>query len=115
MTEFKEQWNLEAALKVVQHPTVDSKLWAEAVEWLIIYGPPEVVQLLLQASHDATAAEFPELQANYTRDGQPCYDLAAIAESLGISEEEAREIIAKKEAVHKRRHLVGDDDIAGIQ
>lgn len=29
---FKDQWNLETALKILQHQTVDSQIWAEAVE-----------------------------------------------------------------------------------
>lgn len=114
--EFKDHWNLETALKIVQHPTVDSKLWAEAVEWLMLYGPPEVVQLLLNASEMATASEFPELKpSNYTREGQPCYDVAAIAKSLGMSEEDAKKIIAEKEAQHNRRHFVDDDDTTKLQ
>ena len=40
--DFKDEWDLDTALKVVQNKTVDSKLWAEAVEWLLLYGPPEI-------------------------------------------------------------------------
>ena len=36
----KDLWDLESAMKVLTHDSVDSKLWAEAVEWLILYGPP---------------------------------------------------------------------------
>ena len=46
MDTFAQQWTLESALAVLEHPTVDSKLWAEAVEWLLVYGPPEVRELL---------------------------------------------------------------------
>lgn len=114
--DFKDHWDLETALKIAQHPTVDSKLWAEAIEWLMIYGPPEVVQLLLQASDIATAENFPELQpTNYTRDGQPCYDVSAIAKSLGMDEEEAKKLIAEKEALHNKRHFVDDDELTKLQ
>ncbi len=114
--EFKDHWNLESALKIVQHPTVDAKLWAEAVEWLMLYGPPEVKHLLLQASDVATASEFPDLKpTNYTREGQPCYDVAAIAKSLGMEEDEAKEIIAKKEALHNKQHFIDEEDTTKLQ
>ncbi len=110
--DFKDHWNLETALKIVQHPTVDSKLWAEAVEWLMLFGPPEIIQILLHASEMATSTEFPELQpVNYTKEGQPCYDVAAIARSLGMTEEEARKIIAKKEALHNKKHFIDQETI----
>ena len=95
--DFKEQWDLDTALKIVQNETVDSKLWAEAVEWLLLYGPPEIVSILLQASGQATEQAFPDLQAAaYTSDGQPCYDLQQLAESLGIPEQEVRLILSRK-------------------
>jgi len=107
--EFKDQWDVDTALKVVRNKTVDSKLWAEAVEWLMLYGPPEVVSILLQASGHATEQTFPELQAaNYTHDGQPVYDVAQLAKSLGISEDEVRKIIKKKEKSHKIVHFFDD-------
>ena len=85
--EFKDHWTLENALKVLQHPTIDAKLWAEAVEWLLLYGPLEIQTLLLHASGVATTQCFPELEATkYTEDGQPCYDVAAIAKTLGINQ-----------------------------
>ena len=39
--DIKDQWTEETAMKILQNPTVDSKLWAEAVEWLILFGPEE--------------------------------------------------------------------------
>lgn len=104
---FKDQWNLETALKILQHQTVDSELWAEAVEWLMLFGPPEVKQLLLKASGIATETYFPELKPSYySAEGEPYFDVAAIAQSLGIDEEEAREIIRKKEIEHQMRHFL---------
>lgn len=108
---FKDEWDLESAMKVLQHKTVDSKLWAEAVEWLMLYGPPEVQHLLLDASGMATADCFPELKpTSYTPDGQPCYDIRALATSLGISEEEAQKIIEEKEKAHGFPHRIDEND-----
>ena len=107
--DFKDHWNLDTAMEILQNKTVDSKLWAEAVEWLLLYGPPEIVTLLLNASNQATDSTFPELQVkNYTHDGQPCYDIKEIAQSLDISEDQAREIIVKKEMLHKRSRFFDD-------
>ncbi|MEE4166556.1 MAG: hypothetical protein V2I35_11205 [Desulfocapsaceae bacterium] len=106
---FKEHWNLETAMEILKNKTVDSKLWAEAVEWLLLYGPPEIVSLLLKASGQATDDAFPELQSkNYTRGGQPIYDIEEIAQSLGISENEVREIIIRKEMRHNTFHVWDD-------
>ena len=95
---FKNQWDLETAMKVLQHPTVDAQTWAEAVEWLLLYGPPSVRKILLDASHTATQIQFPDLHpSTYTDDGQPVYDVAALANALGISEDEVRQIIDHRE------------------
>ena len=103
--DFKDQWDLETALKILQHQTVDSELWAEAVEWLMLFGPPEIKQLLLKASGIATETYFPELKpSHYSAEGEPFYDVAAIAQSLGIDEDEAREIIKRKEIEHRMQH-----------
>ncbi len=105
--EFKDEWDLETALKILQHKTVDSKLWADAVEWLMLYGPPEIKKLLLEASAQATASSFPELQpSGYNTDGQPMYDTAGLARQLGISEEEVLRIIEEKEKRHKSQSIL---------
>ena len=107
--DFKEHWDLDTALKVVQNKTVDSKLWAEAVEWLLLFGPPEVVSILLQASGHATEQVYPELKASdVADDGQPVYDVPRLAKSLGISEEKVREIIKDKEKSHQLVHFLND-------
>lgn len=94
---FKDEWDLESALKILQHPTVDSKLWAEAVEWLLKYGPPSIQKILLNASKNATESEFPEFKpSHYTADGLPIYDTAKLAETLGISVAEVQDIINRK-------------------
>ena len=104
--DFKDHWDLETAMRVVQNQTVDSKLWAEAVEWLLRYGPPEIVDLLLTASNHASEEYFPELKVvDYSENGQACYDIRSIAKSLGISEEETKKIIAEKENYHNIRYV----------
>lgn len=106
---LKEEWDLDTALKVVQNKTVDSKLWAEAVEWLLLYGPPEVVSILLQASGHATEQVYPELQAaSHTSDGTPIYDVSNLAQTLGISEEEVRKIIENKHLSAGMTHFFYD-------
>jgi len=100
--QFKELWDLESAMKVLEHDTVDSKLWAEAVEWLILYGPPEIQKLLIEASTTATNSSFPGLTpSHYTPSGQPVYDVKALADSLGISEQEVKKILEEKEKTHE--------------
>lgn len=116
MTEFKKEWDLATAMEILNHPTVDSKTWAEAVEWLLVYGPPEVQELLQQASSHATMESFPHLEPiGFGKDGTPCYSLEQLADSLGISEEEAEAILEKKEKKHGMRHLVDPEDTAPLQ
>ena len=116
MTTFKEEWTLETAMTILRHPAVDSKTWAEAVEWLLIYGPPEVRSLLEQASCHATGEGFPELQPKgYAPDGSPCYDLGDLARLLGITEEEVREQILSKEQKHGTRHGYNSDETSKLQ
>lgn len=116
MTAFHEEWTVEAALEILQHPTVDSKIWAEAVEWLLLYGPEEIKALLQQASSHATQENFPELQPHrFAPDGSPCYEIAALAQALGISEEEAREQLVEKECKHGIQHGYSDDDTTPLQ
>lgn len=99
--QFKELWDLKSAMQVLEHDTVDSKLWAEAVEWLMLYGPPEIQKLLLEASANATQRSFPKLNpTHFTASGQPVYDLKSLAQSLGITEEEVQKILEEKERIH---------------
>jgi len=94
---LKDEWNLEIALKILQHPTVDSQLWSEAAEWLLRYGPPSIQKILLNASQAATEQQFPELKpTSFTADGMPIYDTARLADILGIAEDEVRTIIHQK-------------------
>jgi hypothetical protein len=109
--EFKDLWDLESAMKVLTHDSVDSKLWAEAVEWLMLYGPSEIRQMLIDASTMATNSSFPQLKpTHYTPDGQACYDIADLAQSLGIEEDEARKILQKKEEEHQLLQFIDKDN-----
>lgn len=104
------------ALAVLENKTVDGTLWAEAVEWLMLYGPPEIRALLDQASNMATNQEFPQLSPVGTSpDGGPLYDIAELAETLGISEEEATTKLQQREKDQRIQHLFTDDDSMKIQ
>lgn len=97
--DFKDLWDLESAMKVISHETVDGKLWAEAAKWLILHGPVEIRKILLEASTVATDASFPELvPGSYTADGQACYDVRDLAKSLSISEKEVWEALNRNES-----------------
>jgi len=114
--DIKDQWTEETALKVLQHPTVASKLWAEAVEWLILFGPEKIRGLLLQSSGTATGHCFPELRpSGYAPDGQPCYQVADLAESLQISREEAKAILARKQEEHNMPHFIDETEALKLQ
>jgi len=104
--DFKDHWDLDTALEVVQNKTVNSKLWAEAIEWLLLYGPPEIVSILLQASGHATEECYPNLQAtNFTNDGVSGYNISQLAKNLGISEEGIRKILKRKEQSSHEAHF----------
>jgi len=112
----REDWTEQSAMEILQHPTVDSKVWAEAVEWLLLYGPPHIRELLQQASGHATRESFPDLQPiGFTPEGEPCYNIADLARSLGISEEEAAEMIAEKERAHGIRQLFAEEETTKLQ
>ena len=109
--ESKGLWDLESAMKVLAHDSVDSKVWAEAVEWLILYGPPEIRQMLLDASTTATNTSFPQLKpSHYTPDGQAFYNIGELAKSLGIKEDEAKTILKKKEEEHHSQQFIDEDE-----
>ena len=114
--DLKESWGVESAMQVLQHQTVDAKLWAEAVEWLMLYGPEETRELLLQASGTATHECFPDLEATgYAADGQPCYNVEDLAKNLNISRDKAEEMIKAKEKAHKIHHFIDAEDTFKVQ
>lgn len=113
---LKDEWDVESAMKVLQHQTVDAKLWAEAVEWLILYGSDEIREILLNSSGSATHECFPDLQAKgYAPDGQPCYSVEELAKNLYLSEEEARTILKEKEKAHKLHHFIDEEETMKVQ
>jgi hypothetical protein len=114
--DIKDQWTEETALKILQHPTVDSKLWAEAVEWLILHGPEEIRGLLLQSSGMAAGHCFPDLKpVGYAPDGQPCFQVADLAESLQISRDEAKAILVRKQEEHEMPHFIDEAEARKLQ
>ena len=116
MVSFKDQWNLEMALDVLKNESVDSEVWSEAAKWIMLYGPPELQEVLRQASEVATKSCFPELEPErYTESGEPCYNIEKIAEALGISKEEAMEKMAAMEDEQGVQHLFDDSETDNIQ
>ena len=89
MTEFKQQWDLAMAMEVLQNQTVDAKVWSEAVKWLLLYGPPEIQEILQQASSTAFNEHFPNIEAKgYNEEGHPYYDIHELAKAMGVPVEE---------------------------
>ncbi len=114
--ELKDEWDVPSAMRVLRHPTVDAKLWAEAVEWLLLYGPEETRQLLLEASGTATHTCFPDLVAKgYAPDGQPCYQVEDLAKNLNITSNEAKKLLMEKEKSHKIHHFIDEADTMKVQ
>lgn len=103
-------------MQVLAHPTVDSRLWAEAAEWLLLHGPPEIRDMLRQASGYAAGREFPELKvAGMAGDGEPVYSITALALALGIAEEDAAAMLARQERRHGISQRYNEEDITKIQ
>lgn len=116
MTDFHHQWTTESAMEILRHPTVDSQIWADAVEWLMLFGPPEIRELLQQAGSQTIQENFPELRVRrFAQDGSLCYDLGEIAQILSITEKEAREQLQEMEAKHGIRYGFSEDDTSEIQ
>ncbi len=106
MTAFRNEWDLSMALQVLHSETVDGKIWAEAVKWLFLFGPPAIREMISQASSTATGEFFPELSPiGYTDQGEALYDIKKLAESLGMSDEEALAKMADLEAEHDIQSL----------
>ena len=113
MLSFKEQWNLEMALDVLKSKSVESKVWSEAAKWVLLYGPPELQEIMRQASSIATGSCFPQLEPErYTEAGEPCYNIEKIAEALGVTKQEALEKMAEMEYM-QNIHLLYDDSDTG--
>ena len=116
MTTFRNEWDLSMALEVLHSENVDGKVWAEAVKWLLLFGPPAIREVISQASSMATGESFPELApTGYTDQGEPLYDIKKLAESLGMSEEEALAKMAELEEEHDIQSLYDAPETHKIQ
>ena len=116
MVSFKEQWDLEMALEVLKNRSVESKVWSDAAKWIMLYGPPELQEVLRQASSIAINSYFPQLEPErYTDSGEPCYDINKIAEALGVTKQEALEKIAEMENEQGVQHLFDASETENIQ
>ncbi|OGQ86233.1 MAG: hypothetical protein A2512_07630 [Deltaproteobacteria bacterium RIFOXYD12_FULL_56_24] len=116
MTAFKDEWNLGMALAILHSENVDGKVWAEAVKWLFLFGPPTIRAMISQASSLATGEFFPELSPiGYTVQGEPLYDIKKLAESLGMSEEEVLIKMAELDEEHEIQSLYDESDTHKIQ
>lgn len=112
VTDFKEQWNLEMALAVLGSETVDAGVWAEAVKWLLLYGPPELHEMLAVASSASLAQCFPGVRVSgHSSAGQPYYAIADLAEALGVPVEEAAERLGELQAEIGIDLLIEDDRV----
>lgn len=116
MNDFKKQWDTAMAMAVLANKNVDSATWAEAVEWLMLYGPPSIQETLSQASSAATSAHFPGLKpSGYSPDGKPLYDVQALAQALHIPAEEVLTKLREKEEQQETSHLFCLEDSLKIQ
>ncbi|MBU4033156.1 MAG: hypothetical protein KKG34_00030, partial [Proteobacteria bacterium] len=78
--------------------------------------PPTIREMISQASSMATGEFFPELSPiGYTDQGEPLYDIKKLAESLGMSEEEALAKMAELEAEHDIQSLYDKPEAHKIQ
>jgi hypothetical protein len=116
MTDLRHQWNLEMALEVLKSETIDSKTWAEAVEWLLLFGPPEIKEVLTMASSHATKESFTELKPEgFTEEGQPCYSLSSLADALNIDADEAMQKLSELERESDSRFLFDPGETSKLQ
>ncbi|OGR00072.1 MAG: hypothetical protein A2505_05455 [Deltaproteobacteria bacterium RIFOXYD12_FULL_55_16] len=116
MIAFKNEFDLSMALEILHSETVDPKVWAEAVKWLFLFGPPAIREMISQASSLATDRFFPELfPIGYTAQGEPLYDIRKLALSLGMSEEEALARMAELDAKHEIQSLYEAPETRKIQ
>ncbi len=112
----ENEWDIKTALAVIMSKGVDSRTWAEAVEWVMLFGPPTLRETIEAASMTATCDCLPEVRAaGINADGEICYDIADLARALGVGEEELGEKINRLQAEKKRRIIFNKDEIGSIQ
>jgi hypothetical protein len=116
MVSFKEQWNLDMALDVLKSKSIDSKTWADAAKWILLYGPSALQHIMQEASGLAISSCYPQLEAErYTESGEPCYAIEKIAEILGMSKRETLQKMAELESEHDIRNLYESSETENIQ
>lgn len=112
MNDFRAEWNLEMALAVLGSETVEAGPWGEAVKWLLLYGPPELREILAAASSLSFSHCFPEVRVQgHSASGQPYYALADLAATLGIPEAVAAGRLAELQSALGVEFLVEDDRV----
>jgi len=110
MEDFRQQWNVEMALQVLSSETVEPEPWAEAVKWLLLYGPPEVREILTTAAGVSFDQCFPKVRAmGHNDSGQPYYSLADLAEALGVPVEKASQRLTELQSSLGVEFLVDGD------
>jgi hypothetical protein len=115
MVSFKDEWNIDMALDVLKNKRVDSQLWSDAAKWIMLYGPPELQEIIRRASDAATKSCFPGLEPErYTEEGEPCYDIKKIADALGMTKEEAMENMAEIQEEYGIKHLFDASETGNI-
>ena len=113
---FEDEWNTDMALQVLQSETVDSQTWADAVKWLLLFGPPAIKEMLLQASTNATEKSFPNLRpAGFNEEGDPYYDLVHLAETLGADPETLYRSLMDLETESESSLCNPEEDVLKIQ
>ncbi len=82
----------------------------------MLYGPPELQEVMQRASNIATKSCFPQLEPErYTESGVPCYDIEKIAKALGITRQEAVQKMAEIEYEQGIQHLFDTSETENIQ
>lgn len=103
------------ALEVLRNKYIDGKIWSEAAKWTLLYGPPELQEIVRQASSVATNSSFPLLKPeHYTESGDPCYDIEKVAEALGVTRQEAVKKLAEMENEQGIQHIFDNSEIFKI-
>ena len=112
MNDFREEWNLEMAVAVLGSATIEAGPWAEAVKWLLLYGPPELREMLTAASTLSFSQCFPEVRVQgHGPTGQPYYALADLAEPLGVPVADAADRLAELQSTLGVEFLVENDRV----
>jgi len=108
-------WNLKDAMAVILNPTVDSRTWAEAVEWMMLYGPPGAREAIEMASISATCNCLPEIKPDgINREGELCYNIAGLARAMGMSEDEVGEKLNRLQAEKNRQFIFAKDETGSV-